>query len=356
MNDKNNDNSADLEEKLAKIANTKPRKHKRSNNIYERFINLVGSTDECSQTEGKSDQLTAWEKTQKSSSYEPLSAEELQLFASSEAEQEINVAASNTTTTDISFDFSNEEYVFNNNSPLEHNQQSSNTDSFNNYHSYNLNEDLNEDLKLELDSNHIEHTNEVIDLTSTDDTSANPAHGDDTILEDKGIENKGIENTVAPVIEAITKPQGKLASNKKPLIIGVALGTLLAAIIVLTLNASGILSALTETPATDASKNMASDVEDKINNDINSNAQSAAQAKTTLNKAAVVDAEQSTASNGNQTAAPQTNAAANKNSNTEEETEQSIDASADGSSGDPAITYEDFRKESQSTLYREAND
>ena len=101
---------------------------------------------------------------------------------------------------------------------------------------------------------------------------------------------------------------------------------------------------------------MASDVEDKINNDINSNAQSAAQAKTTLNKAAVVDAEQSTASNGNQTAAPQTNAAANKNSNTEEETEQSIDASADGLSGDPAITYEDFRKESQSTLYREAND
>lgn len=84
MNDKNNDNSADLEEKLAKIANTKPRKHKRSNNIYERFINRVGSTDECSQTEGKSDQLTAWEKTQKSSSYEPLSAEELQLFASSE--------------------------------------------------------------------------------------------------------------------------------------------------------------------------------------------------------------------------------------------------------------------------------
>ncbi|WP_350657646.1 GH32 C-terminal domain-containing protein, partial [Psychrobacter sp. S1-30-MNA-CIBAN-0213] len=82
-----------------------------------------------------------------------------QLFASSEAEQEINVAASNTTTTDISFDFSNEEYVFNNNSPLEHNQQSSNTDSFNNYHSYNLNEDLNEDLNLELDSNHIEHTN-----------------------------------------------------------------------------------------------------------------------------------------------------------------------------------------------------
>ena len=214
-----------------------------------------------------------------------------------------------------------------------------------------MNEDLNEDLNLELDSNHIEHTNEVIDLTSTDDTSANPAHGDDTILE-----NKGIENTVAPVIEAITKPQGKLASNKKPLIIGVALGTLLAAIIVLTLNASGILSALTETPATDASKNMASDVEDKINNDINSNAQSAAQAKTTLNKAAVVDAEQSTASNGNQTAAPQTNAAANKNSNTEEETEQSIDASADGLSGDPAITYEDFRKESQRTLYREAND
>ena len=318
MNNKNNKNIADLEEKLAKIANTKPRKHKRSNNIYERFINRVGSTDECSQTEGESDQLLAWGKTQKPSSYEPLSAEKLHLFARSEADQEITVATSNTY-------------------------------SFNNYHSY----DLNEDLNLELDGDHVEHTNEVIDLTFTD-KNANPAHGNDTVVEDNSIENKGVENTTVPVIEAITKPQGKLASNKKMLIIGIALGTLLAAIIVLTLNASGILSASTETPATDASENMASDVENEINNDINSNAQSAAQPKTSSDKVPVVDTAQSTASSGNQTSVPQANAAANKNSNTEEG--RSIDAPTDGSSDDTAITYEDFRKESQSTVYREAND
>ena len=41
---------------------------------------------------------------------------------------------------------------------------------------------------------------------------------------------------------------------------------------------------------------------------------------------------------------------------TDKETEQIVEATTDGLDNEAAITYEDFREESQSTLYRETGD
>lgn len=309
MNDKNNGNSVDLEANLDKIASTKPRKRTRKDNIYERFITRVGSTDEDDHTETKSDQLASWEKTQKPPTYEPLSAEELQFFASLENDKESNTEASNTTSTNISFDFTNEE----------------------------------EDSNLERDSNHNEHTD---DLTATDDEIATPAHS-----EDKTSKNKAEATT-----KEIAKPQGRLASNKKPLIIGIIIGTLLAAIVVLILNASGILSPSAENTVSDIPQNMANGVEKKSS----SNVQTEAQAKTVPNNSPVVKAERSAANDASQNPASQKNVAANGDNNTSSsvngDTDEREEATADGSNAEPAITYEDFREESRSTLYRETDD
>lgn len=333
MNNKNNDNSADLKANLDKIANTKPRKRSSKDNIYERFINRVDSTDENNHTATKSDQLTSWEKTQKSPTYEPLSAEELTFFASLENDQELNSEATSTTSTNISFDFTNEEEVFSNNSnsSVLDSKQPSNKNLLNGYN-------LDEDSNLERDSNHTEHTENMTDLTATDDEVATPVHSED----------KAFENTEEATTKEIAKPQGRLASNKKPLIIGIILGTLLAAIVMLILNASGILSPSTESIVSDTSQNMENGVEEKSSSSVQSD------------NSAVVKTESAAANNTNQNSASQKNVAANRDNNTpsnvNRETDKPEKVTADGSDAEPAITYEDFREESQSTLYRETDD
>lgn len=335
MNDKNNGNSVDLKANLDKIASTKPRKRTRKDNIYERFITRVGSTDEDDHTESKSDQLTSWEKTQKPPTYEPLGAEELQFFASLENDQELNGEASSTTSTDISFDFTNEDEVFNNHSSsaISNNNQPSNKDLLD---SYNLDEDSN----LARDSNHVEHTD---DLTATDNEVATPVHNSEIPFKDETSKNKA-----KAITKEIAKPQGRLASNKKPLIIGIILGTLLATLIVLILNASGILSPSTENIASDTPQNTASSGEKKSSNNVQPD------------NSPVVKAERSVANNASQNPASQKNVAANGDNNTpsnvNRETDKPVEVTADGSNAEPDITYEDFRKESQSTLYRETDD
>ena len=302
MNDKNNGNSVDLKANLEKIASTKPRKRTRKDNIYERFITRVGSTEEDDHTESKSDKSRLGEETP-SPTYEPLSAEELQFFASLENDKESNTEASNTTSTNISFDFTNEEEYSN----------------------------------LERDSNNVEHTDEVTGLTATDNEVATPIHS----------ENKAFENTVAATKES-EKPQDRLASNKKPLIIGIILGTLLAAIVVLILNASGILSPAAENTVSDNSQGMANGVEEKSNSNVQSNS------------SPVVKAESAAANNTNQNSASQKNVAANGDNNTPSnvngDTTKPEDATDNGLDSEPDITYEDFREESKNTLYRETDD
>ncbi|MBF4488335.1 hypothetical protein IOD06_00335 [Psychrobacter sp. N25K4-3-2] len=337
MNDEKKDIGTDFDEELTKLVNKKSRKLVK-NNIYERFISRVDGTEDNNQDEGKSDQLTPWENIRQSPNYESLSSEELQFFATSEDNEGIDIDVSDTTTTDVSFDFINEEEIFGNDEPLADTPQSSNKDYPDSY-------DLDENSDLELDSHHVEHTSD-----DTDTDVFHPAHNDDQVVGSKVAENTVVENTAEPVNNAAIKPQSKLASNKKPLIIGIAIGTLLAAIIVLTINASGILSPSTEGTVSDASKEVASNIETNASSDTQPKIQAKAAKATTLsNNPPVTDAEPSAATNPNQTDALSSVAA-------DKETEQTLEATTDGLDNEAAISYEDFRQESQSTLYRETND
>ncbi|WP_010200396.1 hypothetical protein [Psychrobacter sp. PAMC 21119] len=330
MNDEKKDIGTDFDEELTKLVNKKSRKLVK-NNIYERFISRVDGTEDNNQNEGKSDHLTPWENIRQSPNYESLSVEELQFFATSEGNEGIDIDISDTTTTDVSFDFINEEKIFGNDESLADTPQSSNKDYLDGY-------DLDENSDLELDSHHVEHT-------SDDTDTFHPAHNDEQVAE-----NTVVENTAEPVNNAAIKPQSKLASNKKPLIIGIAIGTLLAAIIVLTINASGILSPSTEGTVSGASEEVASDIETNASSDTQPKTQAkAAKAITLSNNPPVADAEPSAVTNPNQTDAPSSVAA-------DKETEQIVEATTDGLDNEAAITYEDFREESQSTLYRETND
>ena len=340
MNDEKKDIGTDFDEELTKLVNKKSRKLVK-NNIYERFISRVDGTEDDNQNEGKSDHLTPWENIRQSPNYESLSVEELQFFATSEGNEGIDIDVSDTTTTDVSFDFINEEEIFGNDEPLADTPQSSTTQSSN--RDYPDSYDLDENSDLELDSSHVEHT-------SDDTDTFHPAHNDEQVVESKVAENTVVENTAEPANNEAVKPQGKLASNKKPLIIGIAIGTLLAAIIVLTINASGILSPSTEGTVSDASKEVASDIGTNASSDIQPKIQAkAAKAITLSNNPPVADAEPSAVTNPNQTDAPSSVA-------TDKETEQIVEATTDGLDNEAAITYEDFREESQSTLYRETND
>ncbi|MFT5429044.1 MAG: hypothetical protein ACI8R1_001688 [Psychrobacter glaciei] len=332
MNDEKKDIGTDFDEELTKLVNKKSRKLVK-NNIYERFISRVDGTEDDNQNEGKSDQLTPWENIRQSPNYESLSSEELQFFATSESNEGIDIDISDTTTTDVSFDFINEEKIFGNDEPLADTPQPSNKDYLDGY-------DLNENSNLELDSSHIEHT-------SDDTDTFHPAHNDEQVVESKVAENTVVENTAEPANNEAVKPQGKLASNKKPLIIGIAIGTLLAAIIVLTINASGILSPSIESTVSDASKEVASDIDTNVSSDTQPKTQ--AKATTLSNNPPVTDAEPSAVINTNQNDAPSSVAA-------DKETEQIVEATTDGLDNEAAISYEDFRQESQSTLYRETND
>ena len=341
MNDEKKDIGTDFDEELAKLVNKKSRKLVK-NNIYERFISRVDGTEDNNQNEGKSDHLTPWENIRQSPNYESLSVEELQFFATSEGNEGIDIDISDTTTTDVSFDFINEEEIFGNDESLADTPQSSTTQSLN--RDYPDSYDLDENSDLELDSSHVEHTSDDTD-TDTDTDVFHPAHNDEQV-----VESKVAENTAEPANNEAVKPQSKLASNKKPLIIGIAIGTLLAAIIVLTINASGILSPSTEGTVSGASKEVASDIETNASSDTQPKIQAkAAKATAISNNPSVTEAEPSAVINPNQTDAPSSVAA-------DKETEQIVEATTDGLDNEAAISYEDFREESQSTLYRETND
>lgn len=149
MSDKKDKSGADLEANLAKIANTKPRRRNRKDNIYERFITRVESLEETesleslqadgfdtpanSHTDAYNDNdtdiggnfeagllkssiqkspLKPLKNADKLSSYEPLSAAELDLFAIQEQndlDKTLSLQAFDDSTTSVSLDFSDDQ-------------------------------------------------------------------------------------------------------------------------------------------------------------------------------------------------------------------------------------------------------
>lgn len=350
MSDKKDKQSADLEANLAKIANTKPRLRNRKHNIYERYITRVESAETIESTiENTENELKptvttdAYDETDvglsaslldssvqphilqplknadKLSSYEPLSAAELELFGSQEQDNVENTAGlqiSDNASTSVSLDFSDEdEKVIH---PL------MTTEATDNAASTVKDEDEDEDTEVN-DSAYIDEPISPAPLT--------------TLLIKKSKKKKAIK---------LIQTQ---KSSKKTLIIGMVLGSLMISGAVFTLIATGFLStgntstALNEagtpinenaTQTSPVTKQTATDTE--IN---------------TTEKNVVVEANKPPAiievpSDSDPAKSSITKPATNAMNNNE--------AAASTSTSKPAITYEDFREESQNTLYRETND
>ena len=143
----------------------------------------------------------------------------------------------------------------------------------------------------------------------------------------------------------------KLASSKKPLIIGMIVGSLLIAAVVLTLIFTGFLSTNTSTePALPINAGTP-----KSNNDSSGNKVATASNTAEASNQSTVDAQTSVPSTGNKDL-DNKNTAKNTQGADGQSTAATTNNSENESASEPAITYEDFREESQSTLFRETND
>lgn len=347
MSDKKDKQSADLEANLAKIANTKPRLRNRKHNIYERYITriesveTIESTIENTENEREPTVTTdAYDETDvglsaslldssvqphilqplknadKLSSYEPLSAAELELFGSQEQDNVENTAGlqiSDNASTSVSLDFSDEdEKVIH---PL------MTTEATDNAASTVKNED--EDTEVN-DSAYIDEPISPAPLT--------------TLLIKKSKKKKAVKSIQ------------KQKSSKKPLIIGMVLGSLMISGAVFTLIATGFLSTGTTSTALN-----------EAGMPINENAtQTSPVTKQTATDTEMNTTEKNVVVQANTPPAvievPSDSDPAKSSIPKPETNAMNNEAAASTSTSKPAITYEDFREESQNTLYRETND
>lgn len=334
MSDKKSKKSTDLEANLAKIANAKPRRRSRKNDIYERFITRVENVDSNDNEDGEqassisgNGRLAPLKNADKLSSYEPLSAAELELFASQQEDfqPESSLQRTSSKSTGVHLNF------FDKDERLEVSGTASN----------------------EADLPHDAMVKEKASFSSTDSLddakhiSKNHSKNDENIQDhDSKSTNENIDNdglvVQSPTAFTLSKNK-KLASSKKPLIIGMIVGSLFIAAVVLALIFTGALSTSTKAPAP-VSKVVASDNAGTSNGSNNSD-NNTANATNTSN-----DASKQQPVNTQ----PQVVNTDNKDVN--RKPAAAIDDSENESASEPAITYEDFREESQSTLYRETND
>ena len=318
MSDKKSNKSNDLEANLAKIANAKPRRRSRKDNIYERFITRVENVDsadsdgnrEQANGEGRLAPLKPLKNADKLSSYEPLSAAELELFASQQDDwqQEANLQGTNASSTSVNLDFSDE----------------------------------NDDYADKANNTTARDSASFSPIESLDKAPLNSTKQSYDNVEDLDQEKINIDDLSAQSpTKLIPAKNTKLASSKKPLIIGMVVGSVLIAAVVLTLIFAGVLSTTPNATDTDVSNNS-----DKVNTANETPVANNGQENKNPNQASADSSNQSTVDS--KITAPSTN---NKNSSDEDKT-----TAENESKSEPAITYEDFREESQSTLFRETND
>ena len=338
MSDKKNNQSADLEANLAKIANAKPRRRNRKDNIYERFITRVESVDIIESADddsfkggmpnkpAKQAAFRPLKNANKLSSYEPLSAAELELFAIQDEDilqEHSSLQISDHTSTAVSLDFS--------------------------------------------DENEEDAANRV--LTTDTDNSLNDNPLNDSVLNDKTVhiaKSADTESIITqpnqhaaklaleePINKKNVKSKDKLASSKKPLIIGMIFGSLLIAAIVFTLLFTGVLSTATTSKE---SGSAGTPVGDSVTPKLSENNMPVASTEqgVEIDESKPSDSSAPNTSNPS-TSTPQTAIVKDTNKDTASNVDGTNKPAADLNT-DPAITYDDFREESQSTLYRETND
>lgn len=338
MSNKKNDIDTDFEEKLAEIVGKKSRS-RTNNNIYERFINRVENSDE--DYDDSLETVDESDSDQKLSTYAPLDAHERNISYNRNEDEDSEVGLE---FTDASFDFSDSDQEP---SIVRERTNTSFKDSDLDDGTFGLDFDLfNDDIN---DSN---QTSEPIALSNNNETM----HLPDGKNADSRLIAQALSTSTQPTVQEVDLAQHKLASSKKPLIIGMLLGSLLIGIVVAVLIFTGVLSPSAQSNPSDAADTItSSEIEaqatTKSTADVSTVSAPIAVDNTPstdtspINPPAVTSQQASptsenqgvTANNGAE--APETTATLDAVSNTE-----------------PAITYEDFREESQITVYRETDD
>lgn len=328
MSDKKNDIDTDFEEKLAEIADKKSR-NRTNNKIYERFISRVQSGGDADSDE--TEYVKLLDSAEKLFAYEPLSTNELELFANQDSDDaEQLLAMGTTTTTNAVFDFSDQETAMSELSLKTSSEKEAQSigESLQSDHS---DDDIfNSDSEDDFDQNN--KTTVPSDITET-----MPTFNDDVLV------------TEESAIQSLTKEKAaslnKVANSKKPLIIGMIFGSLSIAIIFMILIFTGVLSTSADSVQADADTNVNSRIDATVAADsmpVATPAQATNLDADIIEKPIVVvpqqDIQDNLANESQGEGATTTNEAAPKVLPTE-----------------PTITYEDFREESQSTLYRETD-
>ncbi|MGP9557259.1 hypothetical protein [Psychrobacter sp. AOP7-A1-24] len=327
MSDEKEGDGIDFEGQLAKIINQKSRK-RNNNDIYERFINRVHGSEENDQPD-----FEALESSKNLAAFEPLSTEELQLFEDQSSEQELLLETEETTITDIPSDASGIDVLSENDVlSIDDDSDNSSVDAVSANTKYSEHITGNNDAELASAVDYGKSTN-----IGSDDDSSDIEGTSESIVEAPNIKNKAIKKKL--II--------------KPAIIIMAVGLIILVAIVLVLVFSGILStstvahtdnntndnvAIESAPAVKAEPILSTDSQTTMNDAGSASAQSA----TTT---------QQNVSDDNKQDMPTANESElNPQSSTPEDDDTTI------ATEEATITYEDFRQESQTTLYREIKD
>lgn len=335
MSDEKKDAGTDFDEKLARIIDQKSRK--RNNDIYERFINRVHGSEENDQAE-----FETLESAKNLAAFEPLSTEELQLFEDQSSEQELLLETKNTTVENTTSKASSTNVV------------SENLPENNVLNIANDSDSISIDVSSDTEaSEYIERNN--IDSSNQTESSSTIDHSESNINEISDDDSLNISLKIEDVPKsAIEEPviDNKVIKSKKPFMMAMSIGLIVLIAIALMLVFSGVLSTSTV---------------DSIDNSTDGNVEIDSTPAVSADPALSTDSQTTTDSVdpvSTQPATTQQDAldnnrqdlpAANERESTSEAPTPENDATVIAIE-EAAITYEDFRQESQTTLYRETND
>ncbi|MGP9689854.1 hypothetical protein ACT3TH_11915 [Psychrobacter sp. AOP22-C1-C5] len=332
MSDKKNDIDTDFEEKLAEIVGKNSRN--RTNNIYERFINRVDNSDEDYDESHETGGGQQADNAQNLSTHVPLDTYERSLLDTQKEDREVALEF-----TDVIFDFSDLDKEASVSERVNANKSFRDSDLDNDSFGFDFVSDDINDSRQAPEPTVLPDNEETVPLPDGRETDSRLVHQD--------LPTQPADQKEAPSPD-------KLANSKKPLIIGMILGSLLIGVVVAILIFTGILSPSPQSNVSNsANANMSSEVEAQAATESVANV-STTPAPTAVDNVPLADTSPSNPSAvTSQQASPVNKSQVATSDDTAEPTTATLDTT---SNTEPAITYEDFREESQITVYRETND
>lgn len=325
MSDEKNDIDTGFEEKLAEIVGKKSR-NRSNHNIYERFISRVQGDEDGDDSENKT--LRPLDDTDQSFAYESLSTHTFERFTNQEDKKPF----------EATIDFSDQEIPTNSNANIANKAFGSEVDD----------DALTFDFYDVTDS-----SSQAVDSSLTNAFPTGYAATDDSAYTRNESQAVIPEPSIPSAIQAASA-QDRLASSKKPLIIGMIFGSLLIVMIVLALIYTGILSTPIQTAAPDSTEINSASESDKAAPD-NSPAVAVNTTPTSSNPVEQPVAKTQDTAVGENPEATDTSKTAEALP-AESSDNEATETKTNDLGAEAAITYEDFREESQNTLYRESND